>query len=96
MRVRLSAAARRDLSEIWSFSAKQWDRKQADRYLRLLAESFDGLARGTVKGRACDEIRAGYFRLTVSAHRIFYRLDADDGIQIVRILHHRMDVDRPL
>ncbi|WP_342106607.1 type II toxin-antitoxin system RelE/ParE family toxin [Methylobacterium sp. SI9] len=96
MRIRLSAAARRVLSEIWSFTARHWDRNQADRYLRLLAGSFDGLAHGTVRERACEEIHAGYFELSVGAHRIFYRLDPSNEIQIVRILHRSMDVERHL
>lgn len=96
MKVRLSAAARRDLSGIWTYSAKRWDEAQADRYVRLFAESFDGLASGTITGRGADDIRTGYFKLTVGSHFIFYRMGAHDVIEVVRILHQRMDIDRHL
>lgn len=94
MRVRLSAAARRDLSGIWTYSAKRWDEAQADRYVRLFADSFDGLASGTLKGRSAEEIRTGYFKLGVGSHFVFYRMGAANVIEVVRILHQRMDIDR--
>ncbi len=96
MRVRLSAAARRDLSGIWTYSAKRWDEAQADRYVRLFADSFDGLGRGIVKGRKADNVRLGYFKVAVGSHLVFYRMGAYDVIEVVRILHQRMDVDRHL
>ncbi|MGU3421925.1 type II toxin-antitoxin system RelE/ParE family toxin [Methylobacterium sp. D54C] len=96
MRVRLSAAARRDLSGIWTYSAKRWDEAQADRYVRQFADSFDGLARGAVKGRNADDIRTGYFKLAVGSHVVFYRMGAAGVIEVVRILHQRMDIDRHL
>jgi len=52
------------------------------------------LAAGTKKGRAV-EIRPGYLRHTVSAHVIYFRAEGD-RIEIVRILHQRMDVNRHL
>lgn len=96
MRVRLSAAARRDLSSIWTYSAKRWDEAQADRYVGLFAYSFDGLARGSLKGRNADDIRTGYFKLPVGSHLLFYRMGAAGVIEVVRILHQRMDIDRHL
>lgn len=96
MKVRLSAAARRDLSGIWTYSAKRWDEAQADRYVRLFADSFDGLGRGIIKGRGADDIRTGYFKLAVGSHLVFYRMCTSDVIEVVRILHQRMDLDRHL
>ncbi len=96
MRVLLSAAARRDLSGIWTYSAKRWDEAQADRYVRQFADSFDGLARGTLKGRNAKDIRTGYFKLAVGSHLVFYRMGAAGVIEVVRILHQRMDIDRHL
>ncbi|MFE3060345.1 type II toxin-antitoxin system RelE/ParE family toxin [Nocardia sp. NPDC059239] len=40
-------------------------------------------------GRACEEIRAGYFTLPAGAHTLFYRVTTDDVVDIVRILHQR-------
>ncbi|BCM85209.1 plasmid stabilization protein ParE [Methylobacterium indicum] len=96
MRIRLSAAARRDLSGIWSYSAEKWDRAQADRYIRVIADGFDRLAAGTAKSRSADDIRRGYFKLVVGSHVVFYRKGASDVIEVVRILHQQMDFDRHL
>jgi toxin ParE1/3/4 len=96
VRVRLSAAARRDLSGIWTYSAQHWDEAQADRYVRSFADSFDGLARGILKGRSAEAIRPGYLKLAVGSHFVFYRVGSANVVEVVRILHQRMDVDRHL
>lgn len=96
MSVRLSPRARADLSRIWDDSAERWGADQADRYTRLLAEGFDRLAEDPARGRRADEIRSGYFRFSVGSHVLFYRLGTDGGIEIIRILHGRMDFKRHL
>jgi plasmid stabilization system protein ParE len=58
----LSPRARRDLSDIWDYSAEQWSAFQADRCVRLIAEACEGLASGRIAGRSADTVRAGYFR----------------------------------
>ncbi|WP_082316920.1 type II toxin-antitoxin system RelE/ParE family toxin [Methylobacterium sp. ARG-1] len=92
MPIRPSAAARRDLSSIWAYSAKRWDEDQADRYVRSLAESFDSLERGALKGRSVEHVQPGYFALAVGSHRVFYRHGRAGVIEIMRIPHQRMDV----
>lgn len=94
MSVRLSPRARADLGRIWDDSAERWGVDQADRYIRLLAGSFARLAEGSAQGRTADEIRKGYLRLSVGSHILFYRMGADDGIEVIRILHQRMDFKR--
>ncbi|KAB7785911.1 type II toxin-antitoxin system RelE/ParE family toxin [Methylorubrum populi] len=96
MSVRLSPRARTDLSRIWDDSAERWGADQADHYVRLLAGGFDRLAEGSARGRRADAIRKGYFRLSVGSHVLFYRRGAEGGIEIIRILHQRMDFKRHL
>jgi toxin ParE1/3/4 len=96
MSVRLSPRARADLSRIWDDSAERWGADQADRYIRLLAGGFDRLAEDPARGLRADEIRKGYFRLSVGSHVLFYRLGTDGGIEVIRILHRRMDFKRHL
>ena len=47
-------------------------------------------------GRACDEVRPGYRKHAVGSHTLYYRIASADVIDVVRILHQRMDVDRHL
>lgn len=94
--VRLTPRARADLDVIWSFSRQQWGPRKADAYVRAIARAFDDIASGTAPGLRADDVREGYFRLLVGAHVLFYRGGGEGVIEIVRILHQRMDVSRHL
>jgi toxin ParE1/3/4 len=87
----LSPAALADLGEIWDYTARNWGEDQADRYVLAIREACEALAAGRRHGLAIDEIRAGYRKLAVGSHFLFYRL-SDAGLVVVRILHQRMDV----
>ncbi|WP_417480877.1 type II toxin-antitoxin system RelE/ParE family toxin [Maricaulis sp.] len=86
----LSRAAERDLDRIWDYSADRWDQAQADSYLRRIQAAMAGLCDFPETGRAVDDISPGYRVLSVEAHCIFYRTSTD-AVEIVRILHGRMD-----
>lgn len=92
----LTPRARRDLGEIWDYSAERWGAAQADRYVRLIATECAALASGRSVGRSAEAIRPGYLRRAVGSHLLFYRTRKRGGIEIVRILHQRMDVERHL
>jgi toxin ParE1/3/4 len=92
----LSPRARADLSEIWDYSAEHWGSAQADRYVRLIAAACSALAAGRITGRKIDAIRPGYVRHPVGSHVVFYRAHRSGGIEIVRLLHRRMDIERHL
>lgn len=92
--VRLSPAAESDLSEIWRYTARTWSLEQAESYHDQIIAAFEGLTAGTKKGRTVDA-RPGYLKYLVGSHLIFYR-ERNSQIEVVRILHSRMDVDRHL
>ncbi len=93
-RYRLTPLAVSDLENIWLYTFEQWSREQADRYYRDLLEAIEALARGARTGRLVD-IREGYLKYAVGQHFVFYRLSTTT-LDVVRILHRRMDVDRHL
>lgn len=92
----LSPAAQADLEHIWDYTAQRWDVDQAEEYLRELQRAIERVAANPRLGRPCDEIRPGYLKLTAGSHRLFYRITAEGVIDVVRVLHQRMDVDRHL
>lgn len=92
----LTHAAKADLKDIGRYTKKQWGVVQRDRYLTMLDGCFQDLAAEPLKGRDCSDIQAGYRKYSAGSHVIFYRQVADDTIEIVRILHSRMDVERRL
>lgn len=91
---RLSPRAEADLEEIWFYTSENWSEEQADRYHAEIVMAFEGLVRGTKKGRRVD-VREGYFKYAVGSHFVYYRL-SDATVDVVRILHQRMDVERHL
>jgi toxin ParE1/3/4 len=91
---RLAPLAEQDLDDIWSFTVEKWSWKQAQKYHAELLRGFHDLADGHAKGRAID-VRPGYLKYPVGSHFVFYRQRAF-GIEIIRVLHRRMDVGRHL
>jgi toxin ParE1/3/4 len=91
---RLSPLAEADLEDIWLYTFKRWSLEQADSYQVSIVAAFEGLAIGAKQGRRVD-IREGYFKYSVGSHLVFYR-QLDAGIDVIRILHQRMDADRHL
>jgi toxin ParE1/3/4 len=91
----LSPRAQADLDEIWDYSARHWGEDRAERYVRDLWRGIEYVASDPRRGRSCEEIRAGYFKYLVGSHVVFYRL-VPGGMDVVRILHQRMDFERHL
>lgn len=87
----LAPRAHEDPDGIWDYTAERWDPDQADRYVRRLAQAFADLAAGTVRGWSAEKIRPGYCRLTVATHVVFHRKGDGGRIDVIRILHERMD-----
>jgi toxin ParE1/3/4 len=97
MGYRLAPAAQADLDDIWQYTVSSWRAAQAERYTRAIRDAAEDLARGNRQGQAIDEVRAGYRKLAVGSHLLFCRSARDDdGIEIIRILHQRMDVSARL
>lgn len=92
---RLTPAARQDLSSIWDFTQERWGAGQAETYLTEIRVAIERIAVDPRRGRACDEVRAGYRRYAIGSHLVFY-LENGDGVDVIRILHQRMDPTRHL
>lgn len=92
----LSPAAQADLEQIWDYTYGHWDVDQAEHYVRELQRAINRIAANPLIGRACDEIRPGYRKMAAGSHVLFYRVTADEIVDVVRILHQRMDVNRHL
>jgi toxin ParE1/3/4 len=91
---RLAPLAVEDLEEIWRYTFQRWSVEQADRYHDSIIGAFEDLVAGRAKGRPVD-IREGYEKYAVGSHLIFYR-GSSAGIDVIRILHQRMDAARHL
>ncbi|MGD8957994.1 MAG: type II toxin-antitoxin system RelE/ParE family toxin [Chromatiaceae bacterium] len=95
-RFRVKATARADLKKIAVFTEQTWGRKQRNNYLTETDQAFHRLAGSAELGQTCDPIRPGYRVFPVGSHLIFYKLAADQTLEIIRVLHRRMDVSSRL
>jgi len=91
----LSPRAKADLDDIWDYTERNWGAEQAKAYIRLIGAAIRTVAASPARGKACDHIQEGYRKYPAGSHVVFFRL-ADGGINVVRILHRRMDFDRHL
>ena len=89
--IRITPRARQDLRAIWTYTFKRWGEPQAELYVRQLDAGIRSLVDFHDIGESCEHIRAGYRRLKINRHLIFYRR-GEQCIEIIRVLHESMDV----
>ncbi|WP_419816184.1 type II toxin-antitoxin system RelE/ParE family toxin [Glacieibacterium sp.] len=94
-RYTLSPLARDDLIDIWQFTVGRWSIAQADAYVSDIRDVFSGAAARPNSGSDCTHLRPGMRKLGSGSHVVFYRV-IDGGIDIVRVLHVKMDYARHL
>lgn len=91
-RWRLTRKARADLADIWNYTADLWGIAQAERYIRQIEMELTAASQGTALARPID----AYWRVKSGHHICIFRKLPDCDIEIIRILHERMDIDRHL
>lgn len=101
-RVRLGAAAELDFAAILRWTTEEFGAPQSRRYRDTIIAALGELADGpeVAGSRARDEIRRGLRTLHVArhgrrgSHLLLYRAASGRTVEIVRILHDRMDMPR--
>lgn len=81
-----------DLSEIWDYTYEVWSESQADIYYTLLLERCKEIAKKPSMGKNYPEISDDIFGVNVGKHIVFYRKSKPKEIEVLRILHGRMDL----
>lgn len=95
MIARYSAAARRQLSEIWRFSRRRWGERRADAYIAELYEAVQKLVAGRRRARPRAEIHPGLHVISYKSHHIYFLLEAEANVlHVVTILHQRREPKR--
>ena len=90
----LTKKAAEDLTHIWNYTSDTWSENQADHYFRMLLDSCQEFSEGRVYGIQYDGIYKGLLGKRAGKHIIFYRILNDTVVEIVRILHERMDLKK--
>ena len=88
----LTNKAVEDLSKIWDYTYEAWSEDQADKYYELLIDSCKEISENPKIGKNYDEIDKNMLGYRTNHHIIFYRVIAPNEIEVLRILHGRMDL----
>lgn len=88
----LSIKAVEDLSSIWTYTFETWSEKQADKYYHTILDYCNGLASGKFHGKNYPEIGENIYGFRINQHILFYTINADNNLLILRILHSKMDL----
>lgn len=92
----LTKKAVEDLSKIWGYTFETWSERQADKYYSELLYSCKTLAENPLLGKGYDELGKGILGYKINNHIIFYRAISKLEIEIIRVLHGKMDFERQL
>ncbi|MFZ6664619.1 type II toxin-antitoxin system RelE/ParE family toxin [Peijinzhouia sedimentorum] len=93
---RISKQAIDDLNTIWIYTFNKWSKEQADRYYDLIIGEIEFIADNYLTGKSVEQTRKNYRVMKIKSHLIFYRKVENEIVEIVRILHQRMDVKKRL
>ena len=92
----LTNKAVEDLSEIWNYTFEVWSERQADKYYELLIWNCQEIANTPNIGKKYDIITPNLLGIKINRHIIFYRIINNEYVEIIRILHERMDLKKQI
>ena len=81
-----------DLNDIWNYTFETWSAKQADKYYATIKLVCNGIGKNPDIGKEYRGISQNLLGLKSGRHIIFYQLLSEDKIEVIRILHERMDL----
>ena len=96
MNYQISVKANEDIEAIWLYTFENWGQEQADRYYNLILNEIEYIAENFESGKSMEFLRKGYRATKVKSHLIFYRKNKKNTVEIIRILHQKMDIENRL
>ncbi len=93
--VRLRPSAERDFIDIGEYTREEWSDAQAKIYLQKLLQTISQIGEKPLAGRLLTGVRAGYRCRRSGSHLIYY-IAMPELVEIVRILHEKLDIRRHL
>jgi toxin ParE1/3/4 len=93
MRYSISEKANQDIEKIWLYTFENWSLEQADRYYNLILDEIEFISENFESGKSVDYIKKGYRVSIVKSHIIFYKKSRRNIVEIIRVLHQKMDVE---
>ncbi len=93
MKYLISEKANQDIEKIWLYTFENWSLEQADRYYNLIIDEIEFISENFESGKSVDYIKKGYRASIVNSHIIFYKKSRKNIVEIIRVLHQRMDIE---
>ena len=81
-----------DLTEIWEYTIQEWSENQNDKYFETIKCACKEIGQNPNIGKVYTEISKNLLGLKSGKHIIFYHKISEDEIEVIRILHERMDL----
>lgn len=85
-----------DLNSIWEYTFEKWSEIQADKYYAMLKSACKEIGQNPEIGKEYSKINKNLLGLHSGRHIIFYQLIDENEIEVIRILHERMDLKNRL
>ncbi len=97
MNYSISEKAQNDLENIWYYTFFEWSEEQANKYYRQIILEINNLCNNPKSGKDFSHIKKDYWKAKAQSHFIFYKINKEKNeIEIIRILHHQMDINSRL
>jgi toxin ParE1/3/4 len=81
------------MRKIAEYTLQYWGQPQRDAYISELFDAFSRLAKTPQIATTADNVRDGYRKFPQGSHVIFFRSSDSHSIELIRVLHKRMDAD---
>jgi toxin ParE1/3/4 len=81
-----------DLNDIWIYTLEEWSENQADYYYAALKFACIKIGENPSLGKKYKGINYNLLGLRTGKHIIFYQVISNSEVEVIRILHERMDI----
>lgn len=85
-----------DLTDIWNYTFKAWSENLADKYYDAIKAACEFIGENSNLGKIYTEISKNLFGFKSGKHIIFFHQISENEIEVIRILHERMDLKTKL
>lgn len=92
----ISEKALEDINTIWIYTAKNWSVEQADRYYNSIMDEIEFIVQKFELARDFGKIRKSYKYSKIQSHLIFFKKNQSNEIEVVRVLHEKMNIENRL
>ena len=92
----INEKALEDINKIWIYTVENWSEEQADRYYNLIFDEIEYIIANFEMARDFENVRKNYKFSKVKSHYIFFKKIKVNEIEVIRILHERMDIENQL